>query len=92
MATRLNDDVQALLSLFESDQPPLRQVRSNKISVWAPPLAAAEVALDQLVFSIHKRPFHIHLTIIPRLFTAQWRKLLGKICNLNFTVPIDSDI
>jgi hypothetical protein len=60
--------------------------------VWVPPPAAAEVALEQLVYSIHKRPLHIHLVIIPRLFTARWRKLLGKICCLNFTVPLDSDI
>jgi hypothetical protein len=30
----------------------------------------------------------MHLVIIPRLMTALWRKLLGKICDLIFTVPI----
>jgi hypothetical protein len=37
-------------------------------------------------------PNHLHLIITPRLMTAQWRKLLGKICCLIFTVPIGSDI
>ena len=91
---------QWILSWFEGADPPMILSQEEWFTkghvystcVWAPPLAAAEVALDQLVFSIHKRPFHIHLMIIPRLFTARWRKLLGKICDLNFTVPIDSDI
>jgi hypothetical protein len=34
--------------------------------VWTPPPAAADAALEQLLaFSIHKRPQHTHLVIIP---------------------------
>ena len=60
--------------------------------VWVPPPAGADVALEQLAYSIHKRPQHIHVVLIPRLLTARWRKLLGKICNLVFTVPLGADI
>jgi len=56
--------------------------------VWAPPPGAADVALEQLAIAIHKRPNNHHLVIIPRLMTAAWRKLLGKICDLVFTVPL----
>jgi hypothetical protein len=56
--------------------------------LWTPPPAAAEAALEQLAKSIHKRPHHMHLVVIPRLMTARWRKMLGKICDLIFTVPV----
>jgi len=56
--------------------------------VWAPPPGAAEVALEQLAAAIHKRSYNLHLVVIPRLMTASWRKLLGKICDFIFTVPI----
>jgi hypothetical protein len=60
--------------------------------IWEPPPAAADVALEQLAYAIHKRPQHIHVVLIPRLMTARWRKMLGKICNLVFTVPLGSDV
>jgi hypothetical protein len=56
--------------------------------VWTPPPAAADAMLDQLAKVIHKRPHRMHLVLIPRLMTALWRKMLGKVCNLIFTVPL----
>lgn len=64
----------------------------HSMCIWSPPPAAADACLEQLAFSVHKRPYHTHLVLIPRLMTARWRKLLEKICCLIFTVPIDSDI
>jgi len=60
--------------------------------IWIPPPAAADVALEQMALSIHKRPKHIHLILVPRLFTSRWRKYLGKVCSLTFTIPLGSDV
>mmetsp|Transcript_20485 Transcript_20485/g.29214 ORF Transcript_20485/g.29214 Transcript_20485/m.29214 type:complete len:595 (-) Transcript_20485:2495-4279(-) len=61
--------------------------------VWTPPPAAADVAMDQLGKWIHMRPADTtHIIIIPRLMTSRWRKILGKICDLVFTVPLGTPI
>jgi hypothetical protein len=60
--------------------------------VWCPPPAAAEVALENLATAIHIRPSSQHIVLIPRLMTACWRKLLGKLCDLIFQVPLGSDV
>jgi hypothetical protein len=78
--------------LFLSPKDWFIRGHQHSTCVWAPPPAAADVALEQLAYSIHKRPFHSHVVLIPRLMTARWRKLLRKICCLIFTVPIDSDV
>jgi len=59
--------------------------------IWTPPPAAADAALDQLGKWLHMRPTDtIHVVIIPRLMTSRWRKILGKICDLVFTIPVGS--
>jgi len=60
--------------------------------VWTPPPAAADAALEQLAKAVHKRPHLTRLVIIPRLMTALWRKMLNKICDLVFTIPLGTDI
>lgn len=60
--------------------------------VWVPPPAGADAALEQLAKANHKRPHNMHVVLIPRLMTALWRKLLSKICDLTFTVPVGSDV
>lgn len=61
--------------------------------VWTPPSAAADVALDQLGKWIHMRPADtIHIAVIPRLMTSRWRKNLGKICDLVFTLPLGTNL
>jgi hypothetical protein len=59
--------------------------------IWTPPPPAADVALEQMALSIHKRPKHTHLILVPRFFTSRWRKYLGKVCTLTFTIPLGSD-
>jgi hypothetical protein len=62
------------------------------IYVWSPPPAAAEVALEWLGQSIHKRPYNTHIVILPRLMTSWWRKKLLKTSDVAFTIPIGSEI
>lgn len=89
-----------ILSWFLGDVTPLflepkdwfLQGQIFKACVWSPPPAATDVALEQLAYSIHKRPYHTHVIVIPRLLTARWRKLLGKICCITFTVPLGCDV
>lgn len=57
-------------------------------AVWTPPPAAADAALSELAKAIHKRPHLEHIIIIPRLMTSRWRRLFGKISDLQFTVPL----
>jgi len=60
--------------------------------VWQPPPVAADAALEQIAVSFHKRPLIQHIILIPCLFTATWRKLLGNICDLFFSVPLEASI
>jgi hypothetical protein len=60
--------------------------------VWTPAPCAADAALGQLAKANHKHPKHTHLVIIPRLMTARWQKMLLKICDLYFTVPVGTDV
>jgi hypothetical protein len=52
------------------------------------PPGAADVALEQLAAATHKRPHNHHIVIIPRWYTSHWRRLLGKICDVVFCVPL----
>jgi len=60
----------------------------NKSLLWLPAPAAAEVALEQLCLARHKRTTSTHIFVVPRLMTAYWRKQLGKVSDVMFTVPI----
>jgi hypothetical protein len=59
---------------------------------WTPPPVAADGALEQVAVTINKRLTTQHIILIPRLMTVVRRKLLGKICDLIFTVPLGADI
>ncbi len=56
--------------LFLSPRDWFIEGQRHSTCVWTPPPAAADVALEQLAYSIHKRPYHSHLVLIPRLMTA----------------------
>jgi len=65
---------------------------TEDLSVWTPPPTAADAALEQLAKAVHKRPLLTRVVLIPRLMTARWRKMLNKICDLVFNVPLGSDV
>jgi hypothetical protein len=55
--------------------------------VWAPPPAAAEVALEQLRKARIKRQDSLHIVICPRLMTPRWLRQLYKASDIVFQVP-----
>jgi len=64
---------------------------TSDFSVWVPAPAAADAALEQLSKAIHKRAHLSRLVLIPRLLTAYWRRMLSKICDVVFTIPVGAD-
>jgi hypothetical protein len=59
--------------------------------LWAPPPAAAEVALEELRMARLKRTRSIHIFVCPRLMEPQWRSHLHKSADLVFEIPAGSD-
>lgn len=60
--------------------------------LWFPPPAAADVALEQLCEAKHIRPQGAHIFVVPALMSMCWRKKLGKIADVVFTVPVGSGL
>ena len=57
--------------------------------VWNPPPAIADVAVDLMCDSHHIRPDNSHIFVCPALMSNRWRKKLGKIADIVFTIPVD---
>jgi hypothetical protein len=55
--------------------------------LWHPPPTLADVALDELEVSRHKRSHLTHIFIAPHLTTYAWRKRLSKVCDAVFELP-----
>jgi hypothetical protein len=55
--------------------------------IWAPPPAAADVALEELRKARIKRQDSTHFFICPRLLSPEWLKQLHKTADLIFQVP-----
>jgi hypothetical protein len=60
---------------------------SESWMLWSPPPAAADVAIEELMSSRHKRSTINHIFIVPRLHTNIWRKKLFKVSDFVFEVP-----
>jgi len=54
--------------------------------IWSPPPCLARVAVEQLCECKHVFPETKHVFICPALMTGYWRKMLGKISDVMFTV------
>ena len=57
------------------------------VFLWAPPPCLADVALEYVLKSIHKRPDCYHIFICPKIMTYRWRKHLLK--NYDFSFYLD---
>ena len=53
---------------------------------WLPPPCIADVCLEELRKSKHKRPDVFHIFVCPKLMTPRWRKHLLKTCTFSFYV------
>jgi hypothetical protein len=62
---------------------PKHEPKGN-VHLWAPPPAAADAALEELLKARHKRTDTTHLVVIPRLFAPRWRKLFHKAVDVCF--------
>ncbi|KAL7580594.1 hypothetical protein ACA910_003715 [Epithemia clementina (nom. ined.)] len=58
--------------------------------IWMPPPAAADVAVEKMCKSKHIRPDTSHVFICPTLMTCRWRKKLGRVADIVFTLPVGS--
>ena len=55
--------------------------------IWSPPPAIADVAVEELDVSRHKRSYLNHVFLVPRLMTYAWRKRLSKVCDIVLEIP-----
>ena len=60
---------------------------TNNLFLWAPPPAAADAALEELLKSRHKRTDLFHVVVIPRLMNPRWRRLFNKVCDFSVVIP-----
>ena len=67
-----------------------REGHGKGIYVWAPPPAAAAVAVEMFAEARLKRTEGTHIFVVPRLMTHLWRKQLGKDADLMFDIPVGS--
>jgi hypothetical protein len=60
--------------------------KKDQMFLWAPPLAVADAALEELLKARHKRMDFFHVVVITRLMTPWWRQLFNKACDFSFIV------
>ena len=62
----------------------------DKTFIWSPPPCIADVAIEYLRTSIHRRPQNTHLFVCPKLMTYKWRKAVFRSCDFSFYVDCKS--
>ena len=56
--------------------------------LWSPAPCLADVALEYIRKSIHKRPHLTHICVIPKLMTPNWRKHMLKNAQFSFYIDV----
>jgi len=49
--------------------------KNGAVFVWSPPSVIGDVALEECLKSIHKRPDAFHVFLIPRLYSPLWKAM-----------------
>ena len=73
--------------IHPAEHPFQLPVIKSGIYIWAPPPAAASIAVNELRKARHKRQESVHVFVSPRLMTPYWRKSLEKASDLLFELP-----
>jgi hypothetical protein len=60
--------------------------RKDQTFLWALPPAVADMAIEELLKSRHKRTDLIHVVLIPRLMMPRWQRLFNKVCDFSCVV------
>jgi hypothetical protein len=63
-------------------------VQTDSRLIWAPAPAIADVTVERLCEAHHIRPWCSHLFVCPTIMTVSWRKMLGKVADAMFTIPV----
>ena len=58
----------------------------EEVFLWSPAPCVADVALEYIRKSVHKRPQLTHIVVIPKLMTNKWRKHLLKHSQFSFYI------
>ena len=67
-----------------------KHVGAGKIFLWSPPPVIADAALEECLKAVHKRQDLLHIFVVPRLFTPQWRRLFYKFSDFIVRIPVGS--
>jgi hypothetical protein len=60
--------------------------KKDQMFLWAPPPAVADMAMEELLKSRHKRMDLLHVVLIPRLMAPRWRRLFNKVYDFTCVV------
>ena len=69
-----------------------KHANNGRVYLWAPLPIIADVALEECLKSVQKRPNAYHIFLIPRLFFPAWLRMLYKLADLVFTIPVGSPL
>ena len=78
------------VSVVGPDQWPLEHPTGGTY-IWFPPPAGAQVAVEWLTQSIHKRPYSTHIFVCPRTMSAWWYKVVNKACDIMLNLYIGAE-
>jgi hypothetical protein len=69
-----------------------KHTTNGRVYLWTPPPVITDVALEEALKAKHKRADATHVFCIPRLYSPAWIRLLYKLSDVLFTIPVDSPL
>ena len=60
----------------------------ERVFLWCPPPCIADVALELMRKSIHKRPRNFHIFVVPKIMTYKWRRHALNNCDMSFYIDV----
>lgn len=78
-------------TLLNTDNMPIPKPSNQGVLLWAPPPAIADIAIEFIRTSIHRRPSNIHVFVCPKIMTYKWRRPLFRSCDFYFYLDVEKD-